>query len=356
MTSRLDVVHLVDTIEVEPEHLAAYVELVETVGVPTMTDAGASLVSSTTTASDIGEAVLIQVVWGFADHEAWNEIRKNLVLDPGWHDYARRAAALRRGGTRRFYYPTSVAPQRVTPSTDDSSAMMLRRFEIYSVAASASREKVARLDGACRHCGRYIPAVLDSAVGRNLSDAPAQMVWEHAFASPDAYRRYMVHPFHAAVLDRYLLADSPERIVGDDVLAAGLVGYQCDSPRYRMAKGVRRLVLLQVERAAPGADVARLQATLTAVPAEVDEMALSVVAENTMGPAWFDGVTPIAGPPRWTHLWEQGFTSLDALEAYRRGGSVVAEAERRAWEGFHGGVVRRSAELYYELDGVQPWP
>ena len=97
---------------------------------------------------------------------------------------------------------------------------------------------------ACRRCGQFIPEVLYSAVGWNLSDAPVHLVWEHAFASPEAYQRYMVHPFHAAVLDRYLLHDSPERVVTDNDLGAGLVGYQCDEPRVRHGRGRAPAVLL----------------------------------------------------------------------------------------------------------------
>ena len=59
------------------------------------------------------------------------------------------------------------------------------------------------------------------------------LVWEHAFASPEAYRRYMVHPYHAGVLDRYLLHDSPERVVIDNDLGAGLVGYALRRSRLR---------------------------------------------------------------------------------------------------------------------------
>jgi hypothetical protein len=119
---------------------------------------------------------------------------------------------------------------------------VLRRFEIYSLAAGAGADRVRALATACRRCGEFIPDILHSRVGWNLSDAPAQLVWEHAFASPVAYQSYMVHPYHAAVLDRYLLNDSPERVVVDNDLGAGLVGYDCDGPAFAMAGGVRRLV------------------------------------------------------------------------------------------------------------------
>jgi len=226
---------------------------------------------------------------------------------------------------------------------------MLRRFEVYAIRPDARVGAGRDLEAACANCGRFIPEVLDSIVGTNLSDAPVQLVWEHAYVSPEAYRRYMVHPYHAAVLDRYLLPDSPERVVTDDPLGAGLVGYTCDAPAYRMTSGVRRLVLLRLEAGASAKDVARLGEALRRAPEDAPEMDLSVTGANTMGPAWFDGVTPITGPPRWTHLWEQGFPSRDALDSYRRGDSTMAAAERASWSGWMGGIVRRSVEFFYEV-------
>ena len=230
---------------------------------------------------------------------------------------------------------------------------MLRRFEIYALGPDATAEAAWRLAEACRHCGRYIPEVLDSAVGTNLSDAPVHLVWEHAYAGPDAYRRYMVHPYHAAVLDKYLLADSPERVVVDDVLGAGLVGYRCDEPAYRMASGVRRVVLLRLGAPGTGAerDAADLRAVLEATAYDHAEVAVSVMAANTFGAAWFDGETPVGPAPRWTHIWEQGFADRTAFEAYRSGPVVTAGAARDAWADWSEGRVRRVAEVFYELHG-----
>jgi len=101
--------YLVDTIEVPPESVASYLDVVEHIGVPVMTDAGARFVSCATTSPDIGENVDIQIVWAFDDHDQWNLIRKNMVLDPRWYEYAERVASLRTGGTRRFYYPASIS-------------------------------------------------------------------------------------------------------------------------------------------------------------------------------------------------------------------------------------------------------
>jgi hypothetical protein len=103
-------VHLVDTIEVDAERVDDYLDLVRTAGISIMTDAGATFVSCATTPREIGEAVHVQAVWAFDDFEHWNEIRRNLVLDPRWYDYAARAAALRIGGTRRFYSPAPFPP------------------------------------------------------------------------------------------------------------------------------------------------------------------------------------------------------------------------------------------------------
>ena len=96
--------YVVDTVEVEPSCLASYLAVVERLGVPVMTDAGASFVGCATTAADLGESVDIQIVWAFDDHAQWNVIRRNMVLDPRWYEYARQVSALRTGGRRRVYH------------------------------------------------------------------------------------------------------------------------------------------------------------------------------------------------------------------------------------------------------------
>jgi hypothetical protein len=231
---------------------------------------------------------------------------------------------------------------------------VIRRFEIYRIRAEAPSPAVEALATACRRAGQFIPEVLYSAVGWNGSDAPAHLIWEHAFTSPEAYRRYMVHPFHANVLDRYLLHDSPERVVVDDGLGAGLVGYHCDGPVFALSAGVRRLVLLRIDGDASTADVQRLTDRLGRAPATGDGVTLSVVGANTLGSAWFDGVTPMGRRPRWTHLWEQGFAGPDALDAYLTGPSALAQAEREGWGGWSDGIIERSASLHYRLDGARP--
>jgi len=103
-------VHLVDTVDVAAEDADRYLEAVRSLGVPVMTDAGAGFVSCASTAPDPGGHVRIQVVWSFSDHGHWNLIRRNLVLDERWYRYGARLAALRTGGTRRFYRPAAFSP------------------------------------------------------------------------------------------------------------------------------------------------------------------------------------------------------------------------------------------------------
>jgi hypothetical protein len=103
---------LVDTVEVEPERVEDYLQVIRTLGMAVMGDAGASFVSCATTSSAIGEHVYIEVTWSFDDHVQWDEIRKNLVLDPRYHEYGATVASLRLGGTRRFFTPTTFSPAR----------------------------------------------------------------------------------------------------------------------------------------------------------------------------------------------------------------------------------------------------
>jgi hypothetical protein len=232
--------------------------------------------------------------------------------------------------------------------------VVLRRFEIYSLARDRRDADVEALATACRRCGDYIAEVSHSAVGWNLSEAPVQLVWEHAFASPQAYQRYMIHPYHAAVLDRYILPDSPERVVTDNDLGVGLVGYSCDGPEFETSAGVRRLVLLRVARDAARGAVLRMEQALRNGPAGADEMIVSVAAANTLGPAWFDGVTPVGGRPRWTHVWEQGYVDRGGLAAYGQGRSALAAAERRRWIGWMDDIVEDAITFHYEIEGSGP--
>lgn len=193
---------------------------------------------------------------------------------------------------------------------------MIRRFETYAFLPGTPDEARLVLAEVLGVCGHYIPEVLHNAVGWNASDAPAELVWEHAYESPESYRRYMVHPYHADMIDRYVLPDSPERTV-EAVTGAGLFGYHTDSTAFVLPAGsARRVVLLRLEEAAD-ADSAALVGRAEDAARSAGAMSSSLGA-NSMANSWFDGETPIAGfpQPKWTHIWELGFSGLGSLEEH----------------------------------------
>jgi hypothetical protein len=183
---------------------------------------------------------------------------------------------------------------------------MLRRFESYAFRDSTSSESVAALARVLQRAGEFIPEVLYSAVGRNRSEADIELVWEHAYDGADAYARYMCHPYHICILDRYLLPESPECITAPKPgLGLGLLGYEVDDDRFRRDRGIRRLVAM---KAAPDAEPntwTSFVAELTERPSHAPELRVSIVAPNTMGLEWF--------PTGWTHVWEQAYDDEQSM-------------------------------------------
>jgi hypothetical protein len=203
---------------------------------------------------------------------------------------------------------------------------------MYRLRRDATPEARAGLVRALRDCARYIPEVLDSAIGWNRSSAAIDLVWEQAYADPDAYARYMRHPFHICVLDHYLLPDNPSAILGQSELGLGLLGYTIPTPEYRAAQGVRRVVGLRVDPQADPARVAALDRALRSLPVATRGPQLSVVGANHMGLEWF--------PDAWTHVWEQVFPDEAALDEFLARPSPLA-----AWP-----EVKRSVEVHYRID------
>jgi Stress responsive A/B Barrel Domain len=213
---------------------------------------------------------------------------------------------------------------------------MLRRFEIYSVDPKAPQDKVATMRASMRNAQRHIPEVLHSAVGDNKSEVALHFVWEHAYESSESYKRYMIHPFHANIYDRYLLNDSPERLVTNNPYDVGLLGYSCEKPIYFLKNGAaRRLVLLRV---AQGQEKF-VRALTEKVRAGNPRMILSVFAENTFATRWLDGVTQMLEQTTYSHIWEQGYDSLEN-----------AAAAGNDWRASAGAAIEKSIELWYELD------
>jgi hypothetical protein len=211
---------------------------------------------------------------------------------------------------------------------------MLRRFEMYALRAGVDDEQRATLARVLRDTGRFIPEVLDSAIGWNTGPADVELAWEHAYESPASYARYMRHPYHICILDRYLLPESPECITeGRPALQLGLMGYEIEAPRFRAARGVRRITALHLGAAPDAGAVAEVVGRLERRPEEVDGMRVSVVAPNTMGLEWF--------PTGWTHVWEQAYD--DASAAAR----AVADEERLL-----AAPVERSLSVQYVIEAA----
>jgi hypothetical protein len=211
--------------------------------------------------------------------------------------------------------------------------MILRRFEIYSYTPGTPEPLRKAMALSMQDCARYIPEVLDSAIGAHLGEAPLDLAWEHAYASPAAYRRYMEHPFHAAILDRYLTHDSPEKIITSMGLGVDLIGYVCEARDYFLPEGARRITCLELRDGAAEAFAAIAEAASAQAG-----MAVSVLAENSLANRWTDGVTEISGPPVFSHIWEQGFASLDEARSFPTD-----------WRAAAGDMVESSLEVLYEI-------
>lgn len=214
---------------------------------------------------------------------------------------------------------------------------MLRRFESYAFRETTTPEQVAELARVLRRTGQFIPEVRFSAVGRNESDANVELVWEHAYDSPDAYARYMCHPYHICMLDRYLLPECPECITAprpESML--GLLGYEIEGAPFRREGGIRRLVAM---KAAPDVEAdawSVFASELTDRPLHSADLRVSIVAPNTMGLEWW--------PDGWTHLWEQAYDDETAMRRALADEVGVLDA----------GPIEGWVDVHYRLDTEPP--
>ena len=223
---------------------------------------------------------------------------------------------------------------------------MQRRFEMYRIRADVPRTVVDEFTEILRHCGEYIPELLDSAAAEIPAARGVNFVWEHAYPSAEAYEAYMCHPYHICVLDRYLLPDAPGLITARDSSRLGLLGYEIAEPLYRLTDGVRRLVVFNVEAGTPAERVNDLLDEMRDTPHRSPELLVSIAEPNTMGAEWFPGA--------WSHIWEQAFESERSLQSYLEGDSPLAQAERAGFQEGVASVIERSVDLHYGLTGAGP--
>lgn len=174
---------------------------------------------------------------------------------------------------------------------------MIRRFYIMPLNAGVSDGVLQDFVQGFDDTDRFLPGLVDSSAGIDLENRT--VIWENNFVDEATYTGpYMVHPYHAATLDTYLMGDSPLCITHDTFT----VRYQTSGEEPRLEKGVRRLVLMNL---AEGADTAAIEALAARPP----QMAASVFRADDVG--WVS-----AKGRSWTHIWEQGFADADALARY----------------------------------------
>jgi hypothetical protein len=155
----------------------------------------------------------------------------------------------------------------------------------------------------------FIPGVLDSCAALDMHSPT--VVWEMTFPDEETYAGpYMIHPYHVATLDNYLLGDSPERRSRDFATAR----YRAAERPRALEEGVRRIVLMDIPA---HADVSAAEK----LAARAEGAASSVFASDDV--AWQPGKGLT-----WTHVLEQGFADMAALERYLRTPDGMATASR----------------------------
>jgi hypothetical protein len=186
---------------------------------------------------------------------------------------------------------------------------MIRRIYILPLQPGISAAETGEFVTAFDDAGRYISGLLDSFAGLDLHSST--VVWEMTFDNEENYTGpYMVHPYHIATLDNYLLADSPQRLARDFESAR----YRLADAAPRLEAGVRRIVLLELPAGADASALAELAAPAAGV-------ATSALGADDL--AWRG-----SKGRAWTHVWEQGFTDMAALDAYLRTPAGAASSSR----------------------------
>jgi hypothetical protein len=196
---------------------------------------------------------------------------------------------------------------------------MIRRFYVLPLKPTVGPAQVDELLAALRATDQYIPGLLNSSAGLDL--ASRTVVWENLFVDEESYAGpYMVHPYHAATLDDYVMADSPLCLT-QDIYATR---YNVPGEPAELRTGIRRLVLMNL---AEDADTDILESLAAAGP----DVATSVLARDDVG--WVSA----KGRP-WTHIWEQAFTDEHALNRYLHTPAGVASSSVE-------GLGRRGVEV-----------
>jgi hypothetical protein len=116
------VIFLVESVDVRPDDVDAYVHGFETHYLPGALDRGMELVGCWHTPTQIGEDVTVTVMFRLPGWAEWEQIRNAAVGDPGVAAWVAVRRDLMVRGSRKFYEPAALttlapsSPSRQGPS------------------------------------------------------------------------------------------------------------------------------------------------------------------------------------------------------------------------------------------------
>jgi Stress responsive A/B Barrel Domain len=90
---------------------------------------------------------------------------------------------------------------------------MLRRLYLISIRSDASPERVGELVRVLEEAPAFIPSMRWSRVSSEISRNPYDLVWDNSFEDEAGFQDYLLHPYHANVIDHYMYLESPAAII-----------------------------------------------------------------------------------------------------------------------------------------------
>jgi hypothetical protein len=112
-------IFLVESVDVRPDDVDAYVRGFETHYLPGALERGMELVGCWHTPKEIGEDVTVTVIFRLPGWAEWEQIRNAAVGDPGVAAWVNVRRDLMVRGSRKFYEPaalTTPVPLLLSPS------------------------------------------------------------------------------------------------------------------------------------------------------------------------------------------------------------------------------------------------
>ena len=108
-------IFLVESVDVRPDDVDAYVRGFETHYLPGALERGMELVACWHTPTHIGEDVTVMVVFRLPGWAEWEQIRNAAVGDPGVAAWVAVRRELMLRGSRRFYEPAALTSLASSP-------------------------------------------------------------------------------------------------------------------------------------------------------------------------------------------------------------------------------------------------